>query len=167
MKTRLIILLISIFTMLACASKKKVLITENKEIEKIEATKEASVFIVEENLPIKDTIVISLQTNDKKTDSVLVQKLQHFKASKKSGNNNFTASFDTINKAIKITASVQGSKKTVSENNLETTKKEKVIDKRVENVNHKRGLGFSWWWFLICVIIALTVSLFIYFKFFR
>lgn len=166
MKLKIFIVLVSIFTLLSCASKKKIIITEKATIETVQTVKKDSVLIIEKSLPIKDTLLISLRTNNKKIDSLLNNKLQDFKASKNSGTNKFTVSYDKGKKAIKITASVKGSSNKSLSKNTETTSEKTVNKSQKKEVKIKKSIGFNWWWILILLCLAAIGVFIIRFKFF-
>lgn len=159
MKTKLIVLL-SIFALLSCGSKKKII--ENTSVEKELVLTKDSVVFIEKSLPINDAVFISLKTGDKKTDSIVNLKFQNFQTSKISGNNNVTAVFDTQKKGLKIITKLAGSSDKKTTTNNTTNKNEKTVKNRVES-QKSSGFGFNWWLLFACLLVVLAIIIFLKF----
>lgn len=166
MKTKLLILLICLFTLLACASKIKVFESEKSKVEKQEIVAKDSVYLNITSLPIDDTIFIGLQTNNRLIDSILDLKLSGFYSFKTSGKNKYSAKYDSVKKGIEISSSVQGSSDTEVTTNTNTTKNTNTNNSSVKDSNTVKGGGFNWWWFVFCLVLVIVGAFLIRFKFF-
>lgn len=159
MKLKLILLVFSFLLLAACASKKKIVKVNKVDKKSNIIIKNDSVFKQNKTLAIKDTLFISLKTNNKITDSIVTLKLQHFHTSKKSGNNSYSATFDTIKKGLKITSFVKSTTNSITVKSKETTKKKETKSLQVESREQTRYFPFSWWWILILFIVIVLIKI--------
>jgi len=165
MITRLAILLLSIFTLLACASKKKLFQSQKSEVKKLELVAKDSVYINVTSLPIADTFFIGLKTNNKVVDSIIDLKLSGFSTSKTSGKNKYDAKYNSTKKGLEISAKVDSSSETETHTNTNTTKNTDTNQSTEVESSETKGFGFNWWWFVFCLVIAIVGAFVIRFKF--
>lgn len=166
MITRLAILVLSLLVLLSCASKKKVFTIQEKEIVKEKIQNKDSIVKTEESLPIKDTVFISLKTDDDLVDSLVNIRLKNLYISRKSGNNKYVAKYDTINKGLKIESSISGSKQTEVSTINNTYQKEHNKEKKETKTIIKKGISFSFYLYIILIIILLLTAWYIKIKYF-
>lgn len=164
MKTKLILLLVSFFTALSCASKKRVIKTEKTIQKQKEVVTIDSVVTYVKSLPINDTLFVGLGTNNIIADSVIKVRLNNFYTSKSSGKNRFIVTYDTIKKGLKIIASVSASDSTYMKVKEKSTKENLFIKKRDESRTIKRG--FSWWAYLLVFVLVTGSVYYLYRKVF-
>ena len=121
MKKTILILLVAVFA--SCNTAKKV--TENTKntttIEKSSLSADSiNVTVISEQ--IDDAFLLPLKTHNKKIDSLLKATLKGFTATKKSGNNSYSAKFDYDKMALiiesKIGASVNKNTSTATSENI-------------------------------------------------
>lgn len=159
MKLKLILLVFSFLLLAACASKKKIVKVNKVDKKSNIIIKNDSVFKQNKTLAIKDTLFISLKTNNKITDSIVTLKMQNFHTSKKSGNNSYSATFDTIKKGLKITSFIKGTTNSITVKSKETTKKKETKSLQVESREQTRNFPFSWWWILILFVVIVLIKI--------
>ncbi len=159
---KLIIILLFVSVVLGCGSKKKII--EKTELkQKTELKKIDSVVKITKTLPIKDTVIIALATDDKKTDSIITKKLKTFYTKKTSGKNSYSIKYDTIKKALEITANVQGNEDKNTTVKTEKTEKETEI-KTTQKTETKTKGGFNFYGWLFFLILLAVVIIYIKLK---
>ncbi|MBE7671556.1 hypothetical protein [Tenacibaculum piscium] len=159
-----ILLIITLFVVFSCAVKK----TKTTSTSKIEVVKKTEKVVENKqtkikSLPINDTFFISLNTNDKKLDSIVKAKFKHFETSKKSGKNSYIAVFDTVKNGIKINTIIDSTANITSDKTIKeiVNNSSKSAIKKETSVK-KYGIRWYWWLFLL-----LAGSTFLYIKFFN
>ncbi|CAL2114138.1 conserved hypothetical protein [Tenacibaculum sp. 190130A14a] len=137
---------------IGCGSTKQSKITNTQaKIDSIFVKKDSAKHITIHSA-IKDMVFVSFSTGDTKLDSLVSQKLQHFKAHKKSGTNSFKVRYDAKAQGFEITSEV-GATKEVIERKHDSISKHTHVAKTKEKeklrVKHQMPL---WFWVLLLVI---------------
>lgn len=138
------------FLLTGCVGQKKVV----KEAHKVEREKEIVVKkdsskIVDRSLAIKDKILLSLKTNDKKIDSLVRLRLKGFSTQKRSGKNYYTAKFDYEKLALIIAAVIEETKSINTEKNTEKNTKQDTKQSDYEYFYSKIKVVPWWIWTVI------------------
>lgn len=161
MKVRLLVLILSLLVFFSCAAKKKTVIKELKTEKTEVKTERDSVVIITNTAAIKDTFLVSLKTNDKKIDSVVGLKFKSFYMSKRSGKNSFSASYDTIKKALQITAVLNGNTSINKTTELRTSEKKEKNTKRDE-IRQDTSSIFGRFILYLTIVLFLIIGFIIY-----
>ncbi len=125
-------LLIFLVIFLGSCSSLKQKIVKKKQLVEYKIEQKDSVSIVRVSEPIRDTIVVSLKTDNKVVDSIVNSRLKYLTATRSSGSNKFKIKYDTIYKTIVVETQVQGStnKEVHTDSKKSTDSKKVVIDKK-------------------------------------
>lgn len=133
--------------------------TTKRKIEKSAHTQIDSVFVKRDsvknitiNRAIKDTVFLPISTGNKKIDSIVTERLQHFKTSKKSGTNSYGIRYDKKTKGFEITSQVGQTKNVLEQkkDSIINNKKERVV-KEKEEIKIKYRVPF-WLWIAFLVL---------------
>ncbi|MBS9775011.1 MAG: hypothetical protein KGV59_07660 [Tenacibaculum sp.] len=147
---RKIIMLFTVILLVSCIGQKKV-IKQNHELKTTTETvlKKDSSKVVDRSLAIKDNMLLSLKTNDKKIDSLIRQRLKGFSTEKTSGKNHYTAKFDYDRLALSIASVIGETKSVVTDKNIEKDTKQETEEQNTEYF-FKKITTIPWWlWGLI------------------
>lgn len=165
MKTKLLIILISvIFT--SCIGSKKILETSTtKEKEKTSKIENDSIRkeVVSKGITDNATIpVVKSRTNDKYVDSLVNAKvsetLSKLNFSKRSGNNGYTLSYNQLKDLIEVGVTV-GETKNVEEK-VSNNKEEKETDTQIISEYLKKVRGIPIYWILLALLFVFRKSIF-------
>ncbi|TDQ22746.1 hypothetical protein [Tenacibaculum caenipelagi] len=141
-------------------------INQKSEVKTLEVKAKDSIYLKVTSLPIEDTFFIGLKTNNKVVDSIINLKLSGFSTSKSSGKNKYSAKYDSIKKGFEISTTVQGSSDTEKHTNTNTIKNTESKESKDKSSEIVKGVGFNWWWFVFCLVIAVLIAFKIWSKFF-
>ncbi len=139
----------------ACGTRKIVKTNDNNKIEVVKILRD-SVVITRVSEPIKDTVFISLQTNNRVIDSVVNERLKNLKTVKRSGTNSVKIVYDTIYKTVKIITSVEGTKDKETQTNLKSNLK--FEEKKVENKETTKT-KYPVWLYVAIVLVLVVLGL--------
>jgi hypothetical protein len=149
----------------ACASTKT-------KLKKTTDIQRDSVFFKRDSIQIKtinksihDVIFLPLETGDKKVDSVISKKLNHFKTYKKSGDNSYKITYNKTNKGFEITSKIGATENTLVQrkDSIKSSKKHSVT---IENTKVIIKYRIPGWFLMVFGISILIVYLFARFRVF-
>lgn len=112
-------ILILMFT--ACATTKHKFVKSDSLVNDSMYIQKDSTRITTIHKQIKDTLFVSLNTGDKKVDSLITKRFEHFKTAKKSGANSYAIQYDTNAKGFQITSHIGATK------NIQEQKKDHIV----------------------------------------
>ncbi len=136
----------------ACGTRKIVTTNDSNKIEVVKILRD-SVVITRVSEPIKDTVFISLQTNNRVIDSIVNERLKNLKTVKRSGTNSVKIVYDTIYKTVKIMTSIEGTRDKETQTNLKSNLKfEEKILKNKETTKTKYPV-----WLYVATVLVLVV----------
>ncbi|CAL2104627.1 conserved exported hypothetical protein [Tenacibaculum sp. 190130A14a] len=117
---------------MACASSKHRLVETTMHKKDSVHQQSRSVVSTEIHKAIDDAIFLPITTGDSLVDSVIHQKLWHFKTFKKSGQNSYTIRYNTTAKGFDITSKIAGTENSLVQKSDSIQKVTKQQAKKVE-----------------------------------